>query len=299
VRSSFNNKRGVIFPVKIGTWKLGTLLMRSVHKSLVVAGCGAFISMLALASSASAQLAPGGTVYNPAVVPPFAPPYTAGGVPAAFNTVVAGPTSFPYDYIPGDNSHAYFGSITSTVYKDGSGHLAFSYKFNDNVPPPNVPVPPNPPDDTLNYDINHVTIGGTVGAWNGVNILSEGADSSGNSTPQGTGAPFPNWANGNPFDIVRANNPGDQGVGVFLSVGGGGTILNRGTAANPLNQSSALVWFTTDATKFVTTAVGLQDSQSTVGGALAYAPVVPEPATIVLAGLAGALGCGLAIRRRK
>jgi hypothetical protein len=249
--------------------------------------------MLSLATSASAQLAPGGTVYNPALPnPPFTPDYTVGGVPAAFNTVVAGPTAFQYDYVPGDNSHAYFGTITSTVFKNASGQLAFSYKFNDLVPA-------TAPDSATNADLNHVTIGGTANAWNGVNILSEGADSSGNSTPQGTGAPLPNWANGNPFDVSRANNPGDQGIGIFLSVGGGGTILNRGTAANPLNQSSALVWFTTDATKFVQTSVGLQDSQSTVGGAVAYAPVVPEPATIVLAGLAGALGCGLAIRRRK
>ncbi len=250
--------------------------------------------MLALATSASAQLAPGGTVYNPAVVPPFAPPYTLGPVPAAFNTVVAGPTAFPYNYVQGDSSHAYSGTITSTVFKNAAGQLAFSYKFNDLVPPGGAANP----DTAINADLNHVTIGGTLNAWNAVNILSEGADSSGNSTPQGTGAPFANWSNGNPFDIVRANNPGDQGIGLFLSVGGGGTILNRGTLANPLNQTSALVWLTTDATKFTTTAVGLQDSQSTVGGAQAYAPIVPEPATIILAGLGCILAGGVALKRR-
>jgi hypothetical protein len=244
--------------------------------------------MLALASSASAQLAPGGAVYNPLVVPPFAPPYTFGGVPAAFNTVVAS-HAFPYDYAPGDNSHAYSGTITSTVLKNAAGQLAFTYNFNDLVPPAG-------PDTGTNADINHVTIGGTLNAWNGVNILSEGADSSGNSTP--VVGPFGNWINGNPFDIVRANNPGDQGIGLFLSVSSSGTILNRGTAANPLNQTSALVWFTTDATKFVTTSVGLQDSQSTVGGAQAYAPVVPEPSTLVLTGLGFVVALGAAVRRR-
>src|SRR5262249_20755857 len=152
---------------------------------------------------------PGGTVYNPAVNPPFAPNYTVGGVPAAFNTVVAGPTAFPYDYLPGDNSHAYAGTITSTVFMNASGQLAFSYKFNDLVPPAGL-------DTGTTADINHVTLGGTLNAWNGVNILSEGADSSGNSTAQAGGA-FASWSNGNPFDIVRANSPGDQGIGLFLS----------------------------------------------------------------------------------
>ncbi len=249
--------------------------------------------MLALASSASAQLAPGGTVYNPAVNPPFTPSFTLGPVPAGFNTMVGAPLVSSYDYAMGDNSHAYSGTITSTVFKNAAGQLAFSYKFNDLVPPGGA----SNPDTLLNYDINHATIGGTANAWNGVNILSEGADSSGNSTAQTAGA-FANWSNGNPFDIVRANNPGDQGIGVFLSQASSGTLLFRGTGANPLNQSSALIWFTTNATQFTTTAVGFQDSQSTVGGAQAFAPIVPEPATIVLAGLACAAGCGLAVKRR-
>jgi hypothetical protein len=269
--------------------------MRSVHKSLVLGVCGAVLSMLALASSASAQLAPGGTVYNPAVNPPFSPSYNLGPIPAGFSVVTS--MSSPYDYVQGDNSHAYSGAMVSTVYKNGAGQLAFSYQFNDAVPPDTVP-PGSNPDRLLNYDINHATIGGTNNAWNGVNILSEGAvNGSGNSTAQ-TGGAFASWSDGTPFDIVRANNPGDQGIGVFLSQASSGTLLFRGTGANPLNQSSALIWFTTNATQFATTAVGFQDSQSTVGAAQAFAPIVPEPATIVLAGLACAAGCGLAVKRR-
>ena len=150
--------------------------MISVRKTIVCIACVALLSFISLTSPASAQLAPGGTVYNPAVVPPFSPGYTLGGVPAAYTLLTS--QVFPYDYVAGSTSEAYFGSVTSAVYKNASGQLAFSYKFNDLVPPT---VPGNS-DSSVNYDINHVTISDPTNPWAGVGILSVGSDSGGSST---------------------------------------------------------------------------------------------------------------------
>jgi hypothetical protein len=266
--------------------------MRSIRTTLV-STCGVLISIFALAPSASAQLAPGGSAYDPRVVPPFAPAYIVGGIPAGYTELPVSAsyptTTFNYNYIPGSVNEAYFGSVTSRVYKNNvNGTLAFSYKFNDLVPP-------NPPDNTVNFDINHVTIGDPSNPWVGVGILSEGADRLGVSTAVPGAFTATGWTDGDPFNIVRSAT--DSGIGAFFSLNGG-TILNRGTAAAPLNNTSALIWVTTDATRFRLSNVGLQDSQSTVGTAQAYAPFVPEPSTMILAGLGCAAACGTAIRRR-
>jgi len=272
--------------------------MISVRKTIVCIACVALLSFISLTSPASAQLAPGGTVYNPAVVPPFTPAYTLSGVPAGPTgytqlTALQLPVqSFNYDYVPGTTNEAYFGSVTSAVYikNDGSGRLAFSYKFNDLVPA-------TAPDNTVNYDINHVTISDPTNPWAGVGILGVGSDSGGSSTAVPGAFSASGWTNGNPFDILRAGPAGDQGIGAFFSLNGG-TILNRGTAAAPLNNTSATFWVTTDATRFRITNVGLQDSQSTIGTSEAYAPFVPEPSTVVLSGLGCLVGCVMAVRRR-
>jgi hypothetical protein len=262
--------------------------MISVRKTIVCIACVALLSFISLSSPASAQLPPGGTVYNPAVVPPFPTAYTLGGVPAAYTLLTS--QVFPYGYLPGNNSEAYFGSVTSSVYKNASGQLAFSYKFNDLVPPA-------PPDSNQNFDINHVTISDPSNPWAGVGISAVGSDSGGSSTAVTGAFSASGWTNGNPFDILRAGPAGDQGIGAFFSLNGG-TILNRGTAAAPLNNTSATFWVTTDATRFRMTNVGLQDSQSTVGTAQAYAPFVPEPSTVVLSGLGCLVGAVIAVRRR-
>jgi hypothetical protein len=263
--------------------------MISVRKTIVCIACVALLSFISLTSPASAAvpLAPGGTVYNPAVVPPFSPGYTPGGVPAAYTLLTS--STFPYNYMPGSANEAYNGSVTSAVYKNASGQLAFSYKFNDLVG--------TAPDNTVNYDINHVTISDPSNPWAGVGILDVGSDSGGSSTAVPGAFSASGWTNGNPFDILRAGPAGDQGIGAFFSLNGG-TILNRGTTGAPLNNTSALFWVTTDATRFRMTNVGLQDSQSTVGTAQAFAPFVPEPSTVVLSGLGCLVGAVIAVRRR-
>ena len=244
--------------------------MSSVRKTVVMSACGALVSIMALTSSAVTPLAPGGAAYDPRVGPNFVPAHTVGGVAAGYTELpvsAAYPTTnFPYSYVPGSTNEAYFGSVTSRVYKNNSnGTLAFSYKFNDLVPPA-------APDNTVNYDINHVTVGSLANniptnSWQGVLILDVGADRLGSSTATPGTAPLflPGWTDGDPFDITRSVT--DSAIGAFFS-NNGGTILNRGTAANPLNNTSALIWITNDATHFRVNDVGLQDSQSNVDTSL-------------------------------
>src|SRR6266404_576238 len=95
-----------------------------------------FLSVFwAFGSAAFANLNPGDTQYNPAVNPPFAPSFVLGPVPAAYNLLKA-TQDFPYDYQAGNPAEAYAGTVTSNVYANGAGQLAFSYVFNNVTPPP-------------------------------------------------------------------------------------------------------------------------------------------------------------------
>jgi hypothetical protein len=229
----------------------------------------------ALESSTFANLNPGDVQYNPtpSVSAFFTPSYTSGGVPAAYSIPVDS-FSFPYHYQAGNSNETYFGSVTSSVFKNGSGQLAFSYVFNNLIPP----VPMNPPAT----EITHATINDPSNPWTGVSILSAGADASGMSTA--VVGPFGSWTNGNPFNIQRDGT--NNGVGIFFNSGGSGTEL-----ASPSNDRSAVIWFTTDATHYKTSNVGLIDG-GTVGSGNAFAPVVPEPSSLVLSAI-GCLGVAL------
>jgi hypothetical protein len=238
--------------------------------------------LLALESAAVANLNPGDVQYNPtpSVSAFFTPSYTSGGVPAQYSTLVA-TTSFPYNYQAGNSNETYFGSVTSSVFANGSGQLAFSYVF-DNLTPPGNPPP---------TEITHATINDPSNPWTGVSILSTGADASGMSTA--VVGPFGSWTNGNPFNIQRDGT--NNGVGIFFNSGGSGTEL-----ASPSNDRSAVIWFATNATHFRRTDVGLIDG-GTVGTGNAYAPVVPEPSSLVLLAI-GCLGVAFMawrVRQRK
>jgi hypothetical protein len=224
-------------------------------------------ALLLLPSAALADLNPGDTQYNPQVNPPFNPSFTVGPVPAAYNIPVAS-MSFPYAF-NGTSSGAYNGSVLSSVFKNSSGQLAFSYVFDNLLPPAGG----------VRTDISHATVNDPSNPWTGVTIFGTGADGSGLSTAV-PGA-FGSWTNGNPFDITR--DAGNSGVGVFFNAFSSGTEL-----VNTTNDRSASIWFTTDATTFHISNVGLIDT-GTTGTGNAYAPGVPEPSSLVLLAL-GALG---------
>lgn len=230
--------------------------------------------LLSCASVARAQgpLTPGKSMVNPASPLSAASPiYTAGGVPAAYNILVAS-TTFPYTA-----GGAFSGFVTSKVFANNAGELAFSYTFN------NLNVP-----GAAETDILRATVNGPNNPWTGVNIFDAGADGLGHSTP--ISGPFGSWANGNPIDIQR--NAINNGIGIDFSVLSSGTEL----LSQPSDQS-ATIWLTTDATRFAPTNVGLSDN-GLVGTSLGFAPV-PEPATLllVIVGMAFA-GVSATVQRR-
>ncbi len=229
-------------------------------------------------SAAFADLNPGDVQFNPAVDPPFTPPFTIGAVPAAYSTPIAS-TVFPYAYVAGSSNEVYYGSVTSKVFANGSGQLAFSYVF-DNLVPPAANSPTT--------EITRVGINDASNPWSGISIFGVGSDAAGDSTavPGAFGA----WTNGNPFSVQR--DLATSGVSIAFNSFGSGTNLTSST-----NDVSATIWFTTDATQFRQTDVGLIDG-GTVGSGTAYAPVVPEPASVVLA-IFGLVACwGLTRRPR-
>jgi hypothetical protein len=239
----------------------------------------ACLALLGLASTASAVVGPGQTQFNPALNPPFSfftPSYTAGPVPAQFNTLVA-THNFPYNF-NGTNNAAFFGFVTSSVYANNAGQLAFSYVFNNLAPTPSAPL----------TDIVRATLNDPTNPWMGILVTAIGADGSGHSTP--VPGFFGGWGNGNPFDVARSGT--DSGIAVEFNP------LNSGTQLNSTpNDQSAVVWLTTDAKHFTVTNVGLSDN-GRVGTGQAFAPTVPEPTTLVLAVVA-CFGCGLALRRAR
>jgi hypothetical protein len=174
-------------------------------------------------------------------------------------------------------SGAFSGFVTSNVYQNAAGQLAFSYQFN------NLAVP-----GAAGSDIVRATVNGANNPWTAVNIFDAGADGLGHSTA--VVGPFGNWSDGNPFDIQR--NAVNSGIGIDFSILSSGTEL----LSQP-NDLSATIWVTTDATRFAPTSVGLSDN-GLVGSAQAFAPAVPEPGSLLLAAVAIG-GLGLAVMLKK
>jgi hypothetical protein len=217
------------------------------------------------ASWAAAPLLPGGSNQRPGL---SLPNYTApSGVPANFSQVLAGPTPFAY-------VGTFTGNVTSEVLRDpGTGNLAFSYRFNNLF------------NGNAN-EINRASIDDPSHPWTGVNIFDSGSDFSGNSTKIGAGG----WADGSPYDIERDSVL--NGIAAQFSQLGTGTSL---TSAN--NSVSSLIWVATNAKHFGVSDVSLLDG-GPGGTSFAYAPAVPEPATLLLS-VIGCLGCALMIRRQR
>jgi hypothetical protein len=241
----------------------------------VLLGCAILAALPQTVLAVPNPLPPGASLDKPGTVPALFPPfYTPGPVPANFS-VLAASVPFPYVF-NGTPSGSFLGSVLSQVWMDpNTGKLAFSYRFN-NLNTGGAPT-----------DIVRVTIDDPSRPWTGFTITDAGADGTGNSTPQG-GGPF--WADGDPYLIER--DALFSGVDAQFRVGGRGTELLSTT-----NDSSSTIWFATDATHYRLTNVTLLDSGN-AGSANAFAPNVPEPATIVLFGVGIAAGL-CAVRRRR
>jgi len=248
---------------------------RTVLRQLAIASIFS-IALFALGSAARADLNPGGVQFNPVLGLPPAGNYTAGPVPPSYSFLTS--TTFPLTYIPANYpADAFNGSVTSSVYKNGLGQLAFSYVFNN-----------LPPVLTADNEITHATIGDPSNPWAGVTIFAAGSDGTGSSHAVGA----PGWTNGDPYDISRDFVGTGSGVGVFFNQANSGTELDSMTS-----DRSAAIWFATDAKLFRESNVGLID-HGVSGTGHAFAPVVPEPSTIVLT-LVGALGILVGARRRR
>ena len=245
----------------------------------------AFLVACSYSAAAYGVVGPGQTQYNPVLNPPFnffTPNYTAGPLPPQFNTLVA-THNFAYNY-NGTLNGAFFGSVTSSVWANNAGQLAFTYVFNNLAPAPSAINNFNP---TLT-DIVRATLNDPTNPWLGVLVTATGADGSGHSTS--VPGFFGGWTNGNPFDVARSAT--DSGIAIEFNP------LNSGTQLNSTpNDQSALVWLTTAATHFTITNVGLSDNGH-VGTTQAFAPsTVPEPTTLVLATIGGCVSL-IMLRRR-
>ena len=246
-------------------------------------------------------LTPGTTEYNPGLSPPFSfftPSFVSGPLATA---PVAKPYNipvifhdFPYNY-NGTINGAFAGFVSSSVWANADGQLAFEYVFNNVTPP----TPPNPP----LTDIVRATINDPSEPWYNsialpgfppvgpITIFAAGSDpsSGGHSTP--VNGFFGGWNNGVPFDVTRSAT--DYGVAVEFNP------LNSGTQLNSTpNDQSVFIWFATDATDYNVTNVGLSDNGH-VGTSQAFAPgihIFPEPSALVLA-MIGCFVGGFAIRR--
>ncbi len=257
-----------------------------------------FTAVLVFSSTASAvppALNPGNTLYSPQTIPPgfFATSgyYASAPLPPQYSVLVT-TFDFPYNY-NGTLNNAFVGFVRSSVYMNPADKtLAFTYVLNNLTPFAGAPA----------TDIVRATINDPSDPWQIFNITAAGADpnSGGHSTP--INGFFGAWNNGMPFDLARSAT--DFGVAIELNPLNSGTQLDQPSTnpASPNGDQSALVWFTTDATKFNFTNVSLSDNGH-VGTGRAFAPntvqgpFTPEPSTLVLLGL-GSLGGALSVWRR-
>jgi hypothetical protein len=246
--------------------------------------------------SARANLDPGSVQYNPVLAPSFAfftPSYVNGPLPSAYHNLII-TTNFPYNY-DGQKDGSFQGFVTSSIWANDQGQLAFTYQFNNLNPGPGSALT-----DIVRATINDFSDPWLYGARDPVTnqpipvpvtIFSVGSDSSGHSTA--INGLFGGWSNGNPFSVQR--NATDAGISINFNP------LNSGTQLDSTpNDQSAMIWFTTNAISADLTNVGLSDNGH-VGVAQAYAPsliIFPEPSTLVLAIFAATAGLCILRRRR-
>ena len=216
---------------------------------------------LLLTPAALADLAPGQSHYNPDAAGGLSPPYyTVGGVGAAAGGYAALTPVLTNPFVQG----VYAGTVSSRVWQNGSGELAFEYWFN------------LIPGGTATTPVESATVGGD---WNATTVYEVGADGSGFSSG-------PTWVDGDPYRIGRKFTGGSPDVEYFVSPVG--TQYFPGSS-----HFAAHFWYATDADSYTIDYLSVQD-----GGAVdrGQVYVVPAPGAFPL----GMIGLGMIgrIRRR-
>jgi len=241
---------------------------------LRVGACTAAFGLLAV-GIAQADLQLGDNLQNPelATEPPF---YTDGLPPWVGGTLAA---SLDSPIFPPSLGTPFVGTVRSEVWYvngvDASGGLGFAYRFT---------LDPSYTADGLE------SASFAPASWGAFTIFETGSDNSGSSTavppPAIPPAGFASWSDGDPYTIKR--DPGTGAPEIRWTGVLGGTAIFGG-------ESSALIWFETDATMWTESLVTLLDGG--VGGtARILAPFVPEPTGAVL-GLIGLAVIGLGRRK--
>jgi hypothetical protein len=195
--------------------------------------------------------------------------YTNAGVPGGWGASVA-------TLVAAITGTDFTGTVTSNVhYVDGvsaAGGLGFTYVLDVTAPPLDGVV-------RMTFDPE----------WGGVTFSKAGSDGLGSSTAGTSTTAGQTWTDGDPYSISR-NNLGSVAINFAiddpLGTGTLGTIITGG-------DTSALVWWETNATSFSISNADLIDSGLS-GKVDVYA--VPVPGAVLL----GAMGLGLVgwVRKR-
>ncbi|MGE3180438.1 MAG: hypothetical protein AB7N71_02320 [Phycisphaerae bacterium] len=235
----------------------------------------ASLMTVGLTLPAFAGLLPGEQVYNSDLAGTGevgdGGPYYTSGLPAWVNGgSLAASLSSPIAGIPGFS--AFMGTVDSAVYYvngvDASAGMGFTYR--------------------INLDANsaprlvRAALGPSI--WSSITILDEGADGSGNSTAASGNT---TWTDGDPYFIEREATTGAPAWNFRFGT--------DGTRLDPTN-SSALVWFETDAEYFENGGTITLLDGGAAGAARVLTVGIPSPTAGVLTIIGSVVLAGM--RRR-